>query len=227
MLHTSDVHLAVPGGAEEIAFRSFLRLADALDVDAVLIAGDLFDHARVPDAVLDLAADELGRLGRPVVLLPGNHDVLDARSVHDRFDITRRCPNVQFLDDPDGSIVDVPGTDVVVWGRGMTEHEPGYRPLSGVPDRRAGAWCIAAAHGLLVDSDATGRSSTILPADLDLDWDYVALGHVHQHRIVTTARTVACYPGATVSSDRGRAGVVIVDLVPDRPVELTWTALDI
>ena len=50
VLHTSDVHLAVPGGAEEVAFRAALDLAAELEVDAVLIAGDLFDHARVAEA---------------------------------------------------------------------------------------------------------------------------------------------------------------------------------
>ncbi|HEY2331760.1 MAG TPA: DNA repair exonuclease [Acidimicrobiales bacterium] len=225
LLHTSDVHLAVPGGREERAFLAALERAEALEVDAVLIAGDLFDHARVADEVLELAADALGQYGRPVVLMPGNHDVLDARSVHGRFDVEVRCPNVQFLDDPDGSVVQIPGTDVIVWGRGMVEHEPGFRPLAGIPERRADAWCIAAAHGLLVEDERSGRSSTILPADLDLDWDYIALGHVHEHRIVHGTRTVACYPGATAASKGGVPGVVVVDLRPGRPVELEWTAL--
>jgi DNA repair exonuclease SbcCD nuclease subunit len=225
ILHTSDVHLATPGSREEHAFRAALEAAERLDVDAVLIVGDLFDHARVPDGTLDLAAAELGRLGRPVVLLPGNHDVLDARSVHDRFEVQSRCPNVQFLDDPEGSIAEVPGTDLVVWGRAMVEHEPLYRPMAGLPERRTDAWCIAAAHGLVVADERSGRSSTILPDDLDVDWDYVALGHVHQHRIMTGPRTVACYPGATASSDGGTPGVVLVELTSGQPVTLTWTPL--
>jgi DNA repair exonuclease SbcCD nuclease subunit len=225
LLHTSDVHLAVPGSREEHAFRAAVDLAEALDVDAVLIVGDLFDHARVPDEVLELAATELGRLSRPVVLIPGNHDVLDARSVHGRFDVRARCPNVHFLDDPDGSVVRMPGTDIVVWGRGMVEHEPAYRPLAGIPAREEGSWCIAAAHGLVVADEGSGRSSTIVPEELDLDWDYVALGHVHEHRVIETTRGLACYPGATASSRGGAPGVVVVELRPGRPVELRWTAL--
>jgi hypothetical protein len=134
---------------------------------------------------------------------------------------------VQFLDDPGGSIAHVPVTDLVVWGRGMVEHEPGYRPLTGIPGRRPDSWNIAAAHGLVVDDERSGRSSTILPADLDLDWDYIALGHVHQHRIMTMPRTLACYPGATASSHRGLPGVVLAELRPGCPIELTWTELSL
>ena len=44
-----------------------------------------------------------------------------------------------FIIQPDRSRhspLDVPGIDMVVWGRAMLEHEPGFRPLAGVPERR-------------------------------------------------------------------------------------------
>jgi DNA repair exonuclease SbcCD nuclease subunit len=226
VLHTSDVHLSNPGSREETAFVAAVDLAIELDIDVFLVTGDLFDHARVPDETLERAATELSRLARPVVLLNGNHDVMDASSVHDRFGVTARCSNVQLLDDPEGSMLAVPGTDLVVWGRAMVEHEPGYRPLHGVPARPDDAWCVVAAHGLVVDDHGTGRSSTIHTDDLGLlDWDYVALGHVHEHRIVQREPVLACYPGATAASRAAAPGVVLVDFRPGLPVEATWTDL--
>ena len=54
ILHTSDCHLAgYNGGREEPAFAKAIDLALSEQVDAVLITGDLFDHARVPDSLLD------------------------------------------------------------------------------------------------------------------------------------------------------------------------------
>ncbi len=227
ILHTSDVHLdRVDDSREQRAFEAAIDVAIDLDVDAVLIMGDLFDHARVPDDILEWTAAQLDRLARPVVLLVGNHDALHERSVHHRFEVASRCQAVLFLDDPDGSVVEVPGTDIVVWGRAMVEHEPAYRPLAGSPGRRPGTWHIVAGHGLaMADEGASHRSSPIYPSELDvLDCDYVALGHLHEHRVLRES-PLTCYPGATASSRGGKAGCVVVELVPGDTPALRWIPL--
>ena len=94
---------------------SAIDLSIELDVDLVLITGDLFDHSRVREPLLEWTAEQLDRAGRPVVLLVGNHDCLDDTSVHHRFAAGDRCRQVQFIDDPDGAAIEVPGTDIVVW----------------------------------------------------------------------------------------------------------------
>ena len=119
-------------------------------------------------------------------MIPGNHDVFDEGSIHHRFTVSDRCANVQFIDAPEGRIVEIPGTDVVVWGRAMPEHEPDFRPLTGLPPQPMHRWSIAAGHGLIMDGDEpTYRSSPIYESDLAaVHWDYVALGHIHRYSVV-------------------------------------------
>ncbi len=202
------------------AFAAAIDLSIELDVDLVLITGDLFDHSRVRDPILEWTAEQLDRAQRPVVLIVGNHDSLNEASVHHRFAASSRCRQVHFLDDPDGATVEVPGTDVLVWGRAMVEHEPSFRPLQGYPGRVDGRWCVVAAHGLALRYEMDlGRSSPILVEDIDtLDADYVALGHVHAHQVVRDV-PLTVYPGATADSRRGQPGCVVVDLVAGRQVE--------
>jgi DNA repair exonuclease SbcCD nuclease subunit len=216
ILHLADVHLGVGRGAglEETAFDRAIDFAIEADVDAVLVAGDLFDHGRVPDELLAWTAKELDRVGRPVVLLVGNHDPLNDASVHHRFRSEERCAQVLMLDDPDGSLVEVPGTDVVVWGRAMVEHEPNFRPLAGVPSKPDGRWGVVACHGLALDAErATHHSSPIAPSELAaLDWDYVALGHHHGHKVVRESPCPVVYPGATaLRRGTGEARIVLVE----------------
>lgn len=226
VLHTADVHL----GNSVLEERAFARAIDAAieaDVDAVIVAGDLFDHARVPDELLAWTAKQLDRAERPVVLLVGNHDALHQGSVHHRFGVAERCARVILLDDPDGMTVEVPGTDVVVWGRAMVEHSPEFRPLAAAPPKPEDRWAVIAAHGLVqADEQPSHRSSPILPSELaDIDWDYVALGHNHVHQVVRDSPRPVIYPGSTADSKRGEPGVVMVDFSPGTGASFEWVSL--
>ncbi len=68
--------------------RAVVGKANDLDVDIVLVAGDLFDNARVGDEAVSLTISELSRIERPVVIIPGNHDCVDERSIYHRVDLT-------------------------------------------------------------------------------------------------------------------------------------------
>jgi exonuclease SbcD len=83
LIHTSDWHLGRTLHGEDLlghqaAFLDWL-LAEATErqVDAVLVAGDIYDRAVPPvDAVrlLDAALLGFARAGLPVILISGNHD---------------------------------------------------------------------------------------------------------------------------------------------------------
>ena len=73
-----------------------LALADAERVDAVLCAGDLFEHDRVtPDTIAFLQAS-FARTDRRIVLAPGNHDWLSSRSP---YAVTEWSPNVHLFEE--------------------------------------------------------------------------------------------------------------------------------
>ena len=97
ILHTADVHLDCDsyGKAEQRqahralyyrCFETIIERAIAAEVDVLLIAGDLFDHNRVPDETIAFVQEQLRRLQRPVVILPGNHDCLYTHAIYDRHD---------------------------------------------------------------------------------------------------------------------------------------------
>jgi DNA repair exonuclease SbcCD nuclease subunit len=133
---------------------------------------------------------------------------------------------VHFLDDHEGTTIEVPGTDIVVWGKAMPEHEPKFRPLAGSPARPDERWHVVAGHGLVIESQGDlRRSSPIFPADLDsIDADYVALGHIHAHGVVRE-RPLTAYSGSTPNSRKGEPGCVLVDLVAGEPPILRWLSL--
>lgn len=117
-LHTSDWHLGRALHGESLlgaqgAFVDFLvDTVRAREVDAVLVAGDLYDRA-IPavDAVelFDHALSQLAALGVSVILIGGNHDsparlnfgtrLMDAAGVHLRTDIATVGSPIVLTDD--------------------------------------------------------------------------------------------------------------------------------
>lgn len=225
LVHTSDCHLTRDdGGPGQRAFAAVVNLAIARDADALLIAGDLFDHSRVGPEIVSWVADQLNRFPGPVVLLVGNHDCLDDGSVHHRHDLRTVCDRLVMLDDPHGVSVDLQGSDITVWGRGMVEHAPEFRPLANAPVGRSDRWSVIAAHGLL-DAEA-GRSSPIRSDELaELTADYVALGHIHVHTIVRESPPTR-YSGSTFTHGSGGSGCLVVDFIPEQGAIVEWVALD-
>ncbi len=82
ILHTADWHVGKKLGRldrqqeAEAVLDELVAIADASDVDVVLVAGDLFDRAGPPLDTMKLVLETLVRLanGRQVVVVPGNHD---------------------------------------------------------------------------------------------------------------------------------------------------------
>lgn len=236
ILHTADIHLdcdsyGAPetGEAHRLLYRRcFKAIIDhALDeqVDVLLIAGDLFDHNRVPDETVQFAQEQLQRLSQPTVILPGNHDCLYTNAIFDRHDIGAGDSAVQVVTALNGQTITLPGLDLVIWGRAMEEHEPGFHPLAHLPSRTGHQWHIAMAHGFFYETPQEAeRSSPIFAEEIrDSGWDYIALGHQHVLTDVSQGDVAAYYPGAPLITWRGgppNGDVLLVDLCPETGISV-------
>jgi DNA repair exonuclease SbcCD nuclease subunit len=205
-------------GAEEEAFARLIDLALEISVDGLLIAGDLFDSARVGEAVVDWTATQLNRLDCEAVVLPGNHDALLPGSPYELHDFAARCDATTVISDHGGELVSLLDGRVVVWGRPVVDHAPWFRPLHGVPPRPRDCFAVVVAHGLFVDEDEeeTVRGSPIYGSELErLDWDYVALGHWPRYREVRETPP-AIYAGELAGGPRHHGSAVVVSFANGR-----------
>jgi len=236
ILHTADVHLDSEsyGNAEQRqahralyyqCFTNIIERARVAEVDLLLLAGDLFDHNRVPDDTVAFVQEQLRRLHCPAVILPGNHDCLYTKAIYDRHNFQAACPNVQVITALDGQVIDFPELDLVVWGRAMEEHAPSFHPLAHIPTRHDQRWHIAMAHGFYYASrQHADRSSPIFAEEIrDTGWDYVALGHQHVLTDVSQGAVTAYYAGAPVVNWTGETPtghVLLLDLSPEHGIRV-------
>ncbi|HXQ49866.1 MAG TPA: metallophosphoesterase [Stellaceae bacterium] len=198
LVHSSDVH--VDSGSEDgtAALRLVVMTARALGADVLILAGDTFEHNRLPLDLLDQAARALEEARLPVVILPGNHDPLIPESAFHRGRIAT-VPNVSVLGFTHDEAVHFPEFDLEIWGHAHRDYgnmEPLRRPRP-----RRTRWQVAMAHGHY--EPAPDPLARLCPSWLISDdeiaatgADYVALGHWNRAIKVGAGPVAAYYSGS-------------------------------
>lgn len=83
------------------AVRKIAGLARAKSVDAVLVAGDVFDAQTVSNRSIQRVFNSIKEFPGPWVVIPGNHDALLSENVWRRAKRLKAIPdNVHFFDEP-------------------------------------------------------------------------------------------------------------------------------
>lgn len=237
-IHTSDVHLDSSGSRGEVeGFRNPAEYAFAQVVDAVIdaecdlffIVGDLFDSARIKDHDFEFVRTQINKIGCPVILIPGNHDVHDDTSLWRKFDPTELGPHVYPIMSHEGDLLDFPELGAMVWGRAMDEHSPAYEPLYGIPEHEHDSWFIGLAHGQVVQKRVSSSSSQITHSEIEHSgFDYLALGHIHVWDTFEFGNVRACYSGSPVEAFASSHGgyYAHVELDPKRGVTISKNKLN-
>ena len=228
MLHTSDVHLGAytsqpfktdVDGSETLepalkAFQHVLDLGREAEVDVVAIAGDFFDHVRVKRPYVEATCELMEAVGRPVVILPGNHDPYMPEGIYPKF--ADAFPiNVHIIAAAEGELILLEETGAQFWGQAHESYND-FSPASVSPawadDPERYIWRVAIAHGYYVGTGESRYSYQIHASEIaSLDADYVALGHIDVHEGVGDGGVPAYYPGAP----RHSGGATIVDFTAD------------
>ena len=215
LLHTSDLHLGsdiYPDDALR-GFEQVLQLSRQHSVDGVIVAGDLFDNRGVaPELVSDVFA-RFSELRRPVVVVPGNHDTF---LMNGSFDSSSLTEDVHVLLERGGETLNIDSIGLSVWGEPVYDHSPEFRPMGGLKPRCSENWYVGIAHGLVTDNDPYNEYSSKITFDehAGADCDYVALGHVHVFREVTSGDGApAFYSGAPAGGNSPTLAIVTLDPV--------------
>lgn len=241
LLHTADVHLgarhadlgyqaAAQRERQFAAFRATVDLALAEQVDALLIAGDLFDSNAQPRRSVERVAAELKRLTDAavwVVIIPGTHDVYDRASVYRAYDLVAMAglpPESDRLAvlTPDRPDVVFGILDLAVHGFVFPTKRAPRSPLAGfsaAADHRA-SWHVGLVHGSFAIPGKTDADEVVFTAAeiAASHLDYLGLGHWHSTQRGQAGGTVWAYSGAPepVAVDQDRAGNALLVTLDER-----------
>lgn len=236
LLHTADWQIgrqfttfppesAVPlMEARLAAIERLARLATEHGVDAVLVAGDVFDAQTVTERTLRRVFDLMAGYAGPWVLLPGNHDAALSESVWSRVQrLGLVPPNVHLALRPEPIVLAAAG--VAVLPAPLTQRHT-YHDLTAWFDHAEtppGLARIGLAHGavqglLAEDIDAPNPIAPDRAERARLD--YLALGDWHGCRQIDPRTWYSGTPEPDRHKDRdnGAGQALLVLLPPDLPL---------
>ncbi|MEV8415717.1 exonuclease SbcCD subunit D [Streptomyces niveus] len=220
-LHTSDWHLGrsfhrVSLLDAQAAFLDHL-VASALthEVDAVLVAGDVYDRAVPPLSAVELFDRALHRLAEarvPTVMISGNHDsarrlgvgagLIDHAGIHLRTD-PARCATPVVLADAHGDVAfyGLPYLEPALVREEFKAAKAGHeavltaaldRVRADLARRPDGTRSVVLAHAFVAggaasdsERDITVGGVSAVPTGTFDGVDYVALGHLHGAQALT------------------------------------------
>ncbi|MGK5643127.1 metallophosphoesterase family protein, partial [Streptomyces sp. URMC 126] len=239
LLHTSDWHLGRSFHRVGLldAQRAFLaHLVDTVrerEVDAVLVAGDVYDRAVPPLAAVELFDEALHRLagtGVPVVMISGNHDsarrlgvgagLLGRAGVHLRTD-PADCGTPVVLSDAHGDVAfyGLPYLEPALVRTALDARGAGHvavleaamdRVRADLAGRPAGTRSVVLAHAFVAggaasdsERDITVGGVAAVPPEIFDGVDYAALGHLHGCQTITERVRYSGSPLAYSFSEAG------------------------
>lgn len=246
-IHTADWHLGrelhgADLGPAQAAFLEWLaELAREEEVDAVLMAGDIYERALPPLPAVELFRDGLVRLAEvaPVVLISGNHDSPVRMSIGPlmRPEITLRS-GVADLGRPvtigGVAIYPIPYLDPALFAEqlGIEERVRGHQAvfeeaiercrIDLAENRAPGTPAIAVAHAFVTGGQpseserrlSVGGAEQVMAGAFET-FGYTALGHLHLPQQVSPTALYAGSPIAYSFSEVGHAkSVVLGELAP-------------
>ena len=246
-LHVADVHLdaSFAGRSEAVrrrlreasreAFRRAVDVALQEDVDAVLVAGDLFDGERLSFETERFLLDQVGRLGDhgiTVVYATGNHD---PGSVSGGPRALQWPPNVVTASDATPKRIAIPGRGGGIAGHvNAVGHESAReeRDLSRILPRPEGEGPeVGLLHTQVRASAGSEQHGAYAPSDLSYlrraGYDYWALGHVHVPQELSADPPV-WYAGSLQGrnhGEQGEHGALVVDLTDRHAPSVSFRAL--
>lgn len=198
------------------------EIAAEQSCEFVVVCGDVFESNQLDRAIISRTFDVLNAFTVPVVLLPGNHDPLDAASIYDSPAFTSRQPDhVHVLRDSEPFEV-IPNVEIVgaPWFSKRPQGDLVAQAAQNLAEVAPGTVRIIAGHGAVSTLDPDRESLATIDTDSlravvkEGRAQFVALGD--RHATYSVDETI-WYPGAPEVTSRREddpGNILLVDLDP-------------
>ena len=189
-LHTADWQMGMKAeslgnkAAERVrqarmdAAQRVIQVAKKNGAEMILFAGDMFEDNAVDRSLVRKVGEILESFGKPVFLIPGNHDPSVPGSVWEHS-VWKESKNLHVIRTAEA----IERENCILFPGPIQEKHSTKNPMAWIDDRQeSDKICIAIAHGNVKSISEAKEFPIPVDAPSRYGLDYVALGHWHSYQ---------------------------------------------
>jgi len=226
VLSNNDLNLGNERRMEQrLVFKEIINYIKENSVEFLFIAGDLYEHEYINKTTIEYINNLFKEIpNTKIFITPGNHDPLLQNSYYNTFEWNE---NVHIFANEIG-IYEYENIDI--YGYGFNDFYLRENKIEKLNIKNKDKINILITHGSLEGGAEEDREYNPLSRKQleTIDFDYVALGHIHKKNYCKQENKKIIYPGSTISlgfDELGQHGMIVADIEKNK-INLEFVPLD-
>lgn len=238
-VHIADMHFDVPfttlsknelGNQRRLdqreAFRKIIEYIKQNEIDYFFICGDLYEHEYVKQSTIEYINNQFKEIpNTKIYMVPGNHDPKVKNSYYTKF---KWNDNVHIF----GSQIEkISEENVDIYGYGFDNFYMKNTKVNEIKIENPEKINILLTHGSIDGGNDELREYNPMKEQIlkTLEFDYIALGHIHKPYYSEEQNQKIIYPGSTISlgfDELGKHGMIVGNIEENKSLEIAFVPVD-
>lgn len=191
------------------SFGRIITLAEKENIDAILIAGDLFEHEYVRPYTIDYIVNQIKRISdTSVFICPGNHDPYVKNSYYN----LANWPENVYIFNHGIEKVELKEKDIVIIGKGFSSKYIYKSTVNDIDYTINNKKRILITHGTVGGNPNECKYHPINIDRISSNFDYIALGHFHQFNKIKSNAAYCGSPEPLGFDELGSHGIIVGEI---------------
>lgn len=235
-IHIADMHFDIPfttlnkndlGNLRRLEqrqiFKEIIEYIKQNNIDNLFICGDLYEHEYIKQSTIEYINNLFKEIPNThIYIVPGNHDPKIKNSYYNKFNWNS---NVHIFGEK------ITTENVDIYGFGFDDFYMKNTQINNIQVENPNKINILLTHGTV--DGVTEKDNNYNPMSKrelkSLNFDYIALGHIHKPEYDIKEEHKIVYPGSTISmgfDELGKHGMIVGEILENKKVNIEFIPLD-
>lgn len=238
-VHIADMHFDIPfttlnknnlGNLRRLeqrqVFKQIIEYIKQNNIDNLFICGDLYEHEYVKQSTIEYINNLFKEIPNThIYIVPGNHDPKIKNSYYNKYNWSS---NVHIFGE---KIERISTKNIDIYGYGFNDFYMKNTQINEIQIENPNKINILLTHGTVDGTtESDNNYNPMSKRELkELNFNYIALGHIHKPEYNTQEEIKIVYPGSTISmgfDELGKHGMIVGEILENKKINIEFIPLD-